>query len=225
MREVVAARLRSQLALKLFLLVVLNLVVYTPYIYLQHRQFFPVTTLAPTVLDRLIPFWPGTVWLYLSISLLMPIGPFLMKDRDRLFRYAAGIIVIATIASVIFFLWPTAIPRPAVHNSTAYQWLVAIDQPYHAIPSLHAAFAVYSALCGLMVIREWDARKLWPMALWSWAALILLATLTTKQHMVVDLIAGSALGFSAYVCAFKRHLVPINHPVQSVVNSPNSAKL
>ena len=151
-----------------------------------------------------------------------------MNSRKQLFRYASGIILIAIIAASIFVFWPTAISRPAAPNvPAAYQLLISFDQPFHAIPSLHAAFAIYSALCGIMVSREAGTRKLWPVLLWSWAALILLATLTTKQHLVVDLLSGSALGFAAYVCAFKKHLVipQINHPVQSVVNSPNSAKL
>ena len=229
MRDAVAARLRSQLALKLVLLVVLNLAVYVPYICLQHHQFFPVTTVPPTALDHLIPFSPGSVWLYLSIYLLMPIGPFLMHHRNQLLRYASGVILIATIAATIFLFWPTAIARPAVpYPSATYRLLITIDQPFHAIPSLHAAFAIYSALCGTLVLRELDSRQLWPIALWLWAALILLATLTTKQHMVVDIVAGSVLGFVAYACAFSLSIFQITPPFQSAANAltkPTSAKL
>lgn len=224
MRDAVTTRLRSQLALKLALLVALNLVVYTPYIYLQHHQFFPVATLAPTILDRLIPFWPGSVWLYLSIDLLMPIGPFLMNRRDELLRYASGIILIAVIASGIFLFWPTAISRPAIPNpSAAYRLLISLDQPLHAIPSLHAAFAIYSALCAIFVIRNFDRGKLWPIALWLWATLILLATLTTKQHMLVDILAGSALGLCAYLCVFGKQVSTANIflPAPTAVNSLN----
>jgi membrane-associated phospholipid phosphatase len=226
----VAVRLRSQLALKLFLLVVLNLSVYAPYIYLQHHQFFPVTTIPSTALDRMIPFWDQSVWVYLSIYLLMPIGPFLMSDRKQLSSYASGIILISVIANTIFIFWPTFCPRPSVEGATvAYKLLTAVDRPLHAIPSLHAAFAVYSALCGVLVIRDLGGQAMWRIALWIWAILILYATLATKQHMVADIVAGSALGVGAFLCVLgdRASILRMSLLVQSAfssVNKPNSAK-
>src|SRR5438270_730690 len=60
-------RLKTELALKLVLLVALNLWVYVPYLFLQRHQFFPATMMRPGVLDQWIPFLPQTVWIYLSI--------------------------------------------------------------------------------------------------------------------------------------------------------------
>lgn len=226
----VAARLRSQLALKLFLLVVLNLFVYAPYIFLQHHQFFPVTAVPSTALDRMIPFWDQAVWVYLSIYLLMPIGPFLMTDRKQLFSYASGIILISVIANIVFIFWPTICPRPTVEGTTvAYKLLTVVDMPLHAIPSLHAAFAVYSALCGNLVIRELGGRAIWRVAVWIWAILILYATLATKQHMLADIVVGSALGVGTYFCVFgdRVFISRMSLLVQSAFgsrNKPNSAK-
>ncbi|MGH7952724.1 MAG: phosphatase PAP2 family protein, partial [Limisphaerales bacterium] len=69
-------------------------------------------------------------------------------------------------------------------------------------PSLHAAFAVYSAMCGGLVMRELSNSRFWQVGLWLWAFLILLATLTTKQHVVSDIIAGTMLGFGIFNCVF-----------------------
>ena len=153
----------------------------------------------------MIPFSDKAVWLYLSICLLMPIGPFLMNNRKQIFRYATGIILISLFANFIFLFWPTSCPRPNVQGTNiAYQALTGIDNPLHAFPSLHAAFAVYSALCGGLVLREIGSRGFWQISLWLWAFLILYATLATKQHIVADIIAGSAIGFGVYACVFRK---------------------
>ncbi len=230
-RESVAARLRAQLGLKLCLLVGLNLLVYVPYLYLQRHQIFPVTTVQPTALDRLVPFWDQSVWIYLSIYLLMPIGPFLMGRRKQLLSYALGIGLISLIANIIFIFWPTAAPRPDVPAATAaYKMLIAIDRPEHALPSLHAAFAVYSALCGRAMISELGGRKAWQIALGTWAVLILYATLATKQHMAADILAGSALGMVTYLCVLSRRISifksrPLVQSADGSINHPHSANL
>jgi membrane-associated phospholipid phosphatase len=201
----IAHRLKSEWRLKLFLLFALNLWVYVPYLFLQRHHWFSSTTMPLSFLDRLIPFLPETVWIYISISLLMPIGPFLMNQRRQIFRYAAGIMIIGLIADVVFIFWPTTCLRPDAAGANAvYQTLIGIDNPFHAFPSLHAAFAVYSARCGGMVMRELSKSRLWQRLLWLWAFLILLATLTTKQHVIADILAGSTLGFVIYSCVFNQ---------------------
>jgi len=156
-------------------------------------------------LDRLFPFVDQAVWLYLSIYLLMPIGPYLMNKRREILRYAMGVVVIGIIADLIFFFWPTICPRPETAEPTAaYHALTLIDTPFHAFPSLHAAFAVYSALCAGQVLRDLGARTIWRNAVWLWAFSILIATLLTKQHVIADLAAGAVLGFSAHFCVFYR---------------------
>jgi membrane-associated phospholipid phosphatase len=217
----VAGRLRSQLGLKLILLVVLNVLVYEPYIYLQHHHFFPAMVMPVSSLDRLVPFIPQTVWIYLSLYLLMPIGPFLMQRRGELLGYASGIVLIGVIADVIFILWPSMSPRPEVPVSNpAYRALISVDNSFHAFPSLHAAFAVYSAMCGIFVLRESARFQLWRPGLWVWAFLILLATLTTKQHVLADILAGSTLGFMIFTAVFARRKSPFTS--QTVApTSPN----
>src|SRR5882757_6871770 len=163
----IVGRLQSKLALKLVLLVVLNLLVYAPYLFLQRHHFFPAMKMPPSVFDRMIPFSDKAVWLYLSIYLLMPVGPFLMNSRKQIFRYAAGIILISLFANLTFLFWPTSCPHPSVQETNvAYQTLIAMDNSFNAFPSLHAAFAVYSALWGGLVLRELGGRGFWQIGLW-----------------------------------------------------------
>jgi membrane-associated phospholipid phosphatase len=227
----IAGRLQSELALKLILLAVLNLWVYVPYLFLQHHHFFPATNMSASFFDRMIPFSDQTVWLYLSIYLLMPVGPFLMNSRKQIFRYAIGIVLISLLANAIFLFWPTLCPRPIVQGTnTTYQALTTIDNSFHAFPSLHAAFAIYSALSGGLVLREIGSHSFWRISLWLWAVLILYATLATKQHVVADIIAGSALGLVIYACVFKEWISifkrkPSLQPVAINLTKPRSTIL
>lgn len=191
--------MESELRLKLFLLVALNVIVWTPYITLQRIHFFEPTQMPLTFVDRAIPFLPSAVWIYFSIYALMPIGPFLMNDREKIFRYARGVLGISAFAAMIFFFWPTICLRPSVATSDPlYRALVFIDRPFHAFPSLHAAFAVYSHLCVVEVGRDLGWTKKIKLGFLSWTVLILLATLATRQHVLIDIAAGAVLGFASY---------------------------
>jgi membrane-associated phospholipid phosphatase len=221
-------RLKSELALKLILLVTLYPWVYLPYIFLQRHHFFPATEMSSSFFDRLIPFSDSAVWPYLSIYLLMPVGPFLMVHRNQILRYAAGTVFISFFADIIFLFWPTSCPRPAISGANAaYQALTAIDNSFHAFPSLHAAFAVYSALCAGLVLRELRSHVLWRFEIWLWALMILYATLSAKQHVLVDIIAGSVLGLGAYAAVFRQRISifkskPSLQPVALNLNKPQS---
>ena len=223
-----ADRIKTELALKLGLLVILYPLVFLPYFFLQRHHFFPASTMSSGWFDRLIPFSDQAVWPYFSIYLLLPVGPFFMDRRYQLLRYAAGVALLSLIADLIFLCWPTACPRPHVAGvNTVYGLLIAVDSSFNAFPSLHAAFAVYSALCAGLVLREFGSHRVWRLGIWLWAFLILYATLATRQHVVVDVIAGSAIGAAAYttVLAPRISIFKSQMPLQAValdLNQPPS---
>lgn len=199
----IGERLRAEWRLKCLLMAGLNLWVYLPYHWLQHHQFFTPTVMPAGFLDRLISFNDDAVWLYLSIYLLMPLGPFLMSRRSDLCRYAAGIVLIGLVADLIFVFFPTICPRPLAGAATPlYRLVTDIDNPLHAFPSLHAAFAVFSSRCAVRVLHEMSAPRGWTGVIWVWVGLILWATLATKQHVAADLVAGSVLGFGIHFWVF-----------------------
>jgi len=104
--------------------------------------------MTPGNIDRLIPFSDGAVWIYLSIYLLMPIGPFLMQTNKDILRYAKGVLLIGFIADLVFLFWPTVCPRLGIRGTNAgYQFLIGLDSPFHALPSLRAETARTSAPC------------------------------------------------------------------------------
>ena len=71
-----------------------------------------------------------------------------------------------------------------------------MDGPLNAFPSLHAGYLVYT----IALARRLFGRQLHPgvwAILWVWAMLILFATLATKQHYALDLLAGGVIGCAA----------------------------
>ena len=197
------ARLRVHLPYKLALAVGLNLLALSLYYLLQHYVLYPVTVMRPGRVDHWIAFNEHTVWLYLSLFVLQPIAPMSMLQTSQLRRYALGIVAISSVADVIFFFWPTAIMRPAVAGPSAvYHQLVTLVNPLNACPSLHAAMAVYSACCGEQLWRGTRGAWRWRSGFWLWALAIIYATLSTKEHVFTDAVAGSVLGALTYLVAF-----------------------
>ena len=208
-------RLRTLLAQKLWMALGLNLLVSIPYFALQHVVLRPVTWVPASALDRAIPFSETSVWLYQSLYLLMPVAPMLMIHATQLRRYALGMLTMSLGANVVFLAFPTTIVRPdPAGASTVYRTLVHYDAPLNAFPSLHAAFAIFSALCCIAISREMRLACGWSAAAWLWALAILYATLATKQHVALDLAGGALLAALASPLALwpTRDLLPSPSP-------------
>jgi membrane-associated phospholipid phosphatase len=110
--------------------------------------------------------------------------------------------VLATVvAFVVFMAWPTTVERPPYDPASpvAPLWagLYAFDAPTNAFPSLHVALAVIAAAAMVPEGGVW--RAIGPL----WAGAIVVSTLTTKQHVAVDLAGGFAVG-GASLLAIRR---------------------
>ena len=172
----------------------LTVCVATPYYLFERLVFRPVFNMPVWPLDRAIPFQPGAIWLYQSVYLLLSIPAILITRREDVWRYAAGIFLIGLVANSIFLLFPTQIERPIPPDAN---WLYALtihaDLRLNACPSLHAAWVIFAGL--------WTNRLRFPRppalraaALLLWSSAILYATIATRQHVLLDLIAGGLLG-------------------------------
>jgi len=184
-------RLKAHWRFKLMAGAIIIIAFFTGYFLLLNFHIFPVREMPVTALDRLIAFRPGVLLLYLSLYLYIPITPWLLDNRRDLNACCLALGGLALAGLVIFFFWPTAIPRPDI---AGYRPVIAIDKPRNVCPSLHAAFAVFSAICADRLARHLGDRGLARSLSWLWCIGILYATLATKQHVVVDLVAGTVLG-------------------------------
>jgi membrane-associated phospholipid phosphatase len=163
-------------------------------------QWFPIRApyeLVPSFLDQEIPFLPQTAWIYQSLFFLLPLATFVQPDRENLIRFASGFCLLVLTFSMIFWLFPTELqaPVPIAHLSWGYEHLVAaVDGRRNAFPSLHAALTVYA---GFSIIRLFQRRELGCALMIFWIVALLISTLTTKQHIYLDLLAGATAGFVA----------------------------
>lgn len=166
------------------------------YFLLLKFPLYAVTLMPVTAPDRWIALRPGALWLYVSLWPFVALAPGLLSDRRELLDYYKAMVALSLAGMTVFLLWPTASPRPPI-DWQLYPPLgpiIAADDAGNALPSLHAAFAVYT---GLWI--EWLLRRAAAPA-WlrgfnaAWALGILYSTIATRQHVAVDIEAGSALG-------------------------------
>jgi membrane-associated phospholipid phosphatase len=157
-------------------------------------------THAPAIwLDRALPLRPEWMLVYGSLYVFIVILPLLVIRQPQLRRRAMQAFLMVMIVSYVgFLLYPTAAPRPAeVFGHGFAVWSLrrtySVDPLYNCFPCLHVAYACVSALACFRVHRGVGA------AAGLWTALIAVSTLYTKQHYVVDVIAGALAAYAAYV--------------------------
>ena len=150
-----------------------------------------------SVVDDWIPFLEWTIWIYVSYYLFLILAVWL-PDDDRLRSDAAyGLVLAGLIGLIIFTLLPTSVvrPSPSAAGATGLVWrmLFSVDTMVNALPSLHVANTCLAAAAIASRSRTW--RIIVPV----WAAMIILSTLTTKQHYAIDVPGGLLLAAICYV--------------------------
>lgn len=149
-------------------------------------------------LDDMIPVWPAWAIIYGALYLwliLMPV--FVVREEAHVRRTFWTYVVVWVIAYAVFLSYPTAASRPAHIDGTGFAvWglraLYGSDPPFNCFPSLHVAHSFISALTCHRVHR-----RLGQVATVA-ASLVAISTLFTKQHYVLDVIAGAAMAYGAY---------------------------
>lgn len=199
--------LGAALGSKLRLFAGLTVGICVPYFSLQRVQWFAPFEPPATALDAAIAFSPGWVGAYASLFALVPLSVLLSSTRTQVADFARGLVWMCLPSFAAFLLFPSAGPRPPEAGETsALAWLVAVDAPWNAFPSLHAALTVF---CLLYARRVFGAellgkrRALFSAASLLWGAAILFGALASKQHWLVDLLAGGGLGAFAHWIALR----------------------
>ena len=192
----VGDRVRTWWLAKLLGIVGGMLAFFIVYFWLLRHPFFPVTVMPLTEVDRMIGFFPAALPLYLSLWLYVSLGPALLIDRRELLSYALATGVLGVIGLGIFFISPTTVPRPEVDWSqhAAFAFLKSVDASGNACPSLHVAFAVFTAIWLAHLGRQIGVGRVVRLLNWLWCAGILYSTVAVRQHVALDVFAGAALG-------------------------------
>lgn len=143
------------------------------------------------VVDRRIPFLSWTVWIYHTQFLFLLFTVWVLERAAIISRTFYRMAAASLISFIVFFVYPTTLPRPELiagpFTRPAFTLLYSIDPPTNCLPSLHVALACLAALA----VAE-EKRRAGGLAL-VWAALISVSTLTTGQHVLIDVLAGLAV--------------------------------
>jgi membrane-associated phospholipid phosphatase len=166
------------------------------YFWVMHNPHSAPLLMPVTALDRwfevrslALPLY-GSLWLYVALP-----GAF-AKDKAELYGLARASALMSGLGLAFFWLVPTATPPFAVdwNAHPALQFLKTADAAGNAFPSLHVSFAVFSAIVLARQLRTVGAPRaaLLVNGLWCWG--IVYSTLAVRQHVLVDVLGGVALG-------------------------------
>jgi len=150
-------------------------------------------------IDKSIPLYPPALVPYLLGSLLFvgfPVWAAFYSIKGEFEAYAISFFIVTLVSYVVYLALPTYVIRPGITSqdyfSRAITLLYQSDYPYNAAPSGHTFYTLISFL----YINRWMPRlKIFSLII---AILIIASTLLTKQHNVLDVIAGFLLGLLAY---------------------------
>jgi membrane-associated phospholipid phosphatase len=169
-------------------------------LYLFIPDLTPVRTLyVPEIaLDRVIPVQPVWALVYGALYLFLIVLPvFVIRQEEHIRRTVQAYLSVWITAYICFLVYPTIAPRPVdVIGEGFAVWglraLYSADPPYNCFPSLHVAHSFVSALTCIRVNRGLG------IAATLCASLVGLSTLYTKQHYVLDVVAGIFMACVAY---------------------------
>lgn len=169
---------------------------FAAYFWVLNHPLYPVVVMPLTAVDRWIGFQPWTLPLYLSLWVYVSLVPALIVDRRELISCGVAWTVLSAVGLGIFLLWPTAVPPADVNWSQhpSFVFLKSADAAGNACPSLHVAFAVFSAVWLGRLLRAMGAGPAGLTLNWLWCLGILYSTIATRQHVSLDVFAGAALG-------------------------------
>ncbi|MFO1330686.1 MAG: phosphatase PAP2 family protein [Rubrivivax sp.] len=158
-------------------------------------------------LDHWFGYQPLAVWPYVSLWIYVGVAPALLPSAGALLRYGAWMAALCGCGLALFAAWPTALPPGWAPQPTPGQaaeaLLRGLDAPGNACPSMHVACALFSALWVHRLLAAFCAPA-WPRALnAAWLTAIVWSTLALRQHVVLDVLAGAALGLAFGLAALR----------------------
>lgn len=154
--------------------------------------------------DAHIPFIPWTVTIYLFSFIFWTVNYALAARRDekRARRFFCADFLTRCVCFILFIALPTTNVRPEHSGAGIWERIVsllyAVDMPDNLFPSIHCISSLLSAV-GIAS----DKRVPSGYRVFSFAAMlaIFVSTLTTKQHLLADVISGAGLALLCYFAA------------------------
>jgi len=148
-------------------------------------------------IDDFIPYWPSWVWIYSLLYYPAILCVNLVTDSPRQFNHVAlSYLVLLALQMLFFLVYPVSTPETwrtwNTGRNLSERFLAFVqrfDARSNSFPSMHTSVAMLTALF---------LQPHFGMLVFAFPVLIGLSCLFTKQHYVIDIPAGAALGWMAH---------------------------
>lgn len=146
-----------------------------------------------STLDERIPFIPATLVIYFGCYLFWAVNYVIIAklERERAYRFYFADFLSRIVCLAFFLLYPTTNIRPEVTGTGIWnegmRFLYAVDAADNLFPSIHClvSWFCYIGIRGSRKVPGWYQK----FSL-VYAVLVFISTLTTKQHVIIDVIGG-----------------------------------
>ena len=191
-----ALRMRNRWYVKMAGTALIMTAFFIVYFWLLNHARLPVTVVPRIFVDRMIAFHPGALPLYISLWLYVPLAPSLLQLPRNMKIYTVAVLLLSVVGFAIFIIWPTSVPKPeaSLADASSIAYLKAVDASGNAFPSLHVAFAVFTAMLFELLLGEMRSGLLIRGFNWLWCLGIIYSTIAIRQHVALDALAGIILG-------------------------------
>lgn len=168
------------------------------YLFIAGRARGGVVHAPALAIDRLLPLVPVAALVYGALyAFLIALPVLVIQTRELVHRTVWAYLAVWITAYVCFLVYPTVAPRPTQVIGSGFagwglRFLYEADPPYNCFPSLHVAHSFVSALACHRVHRTLGRVAT------GCASLVAISTLLTRQHYVLDVIAGTVMALAAY---------------------------
>jgi membrane-associated phospholipid phosphatase len=154
-----------------------------------------------TFVDNFIPFNKFFILPYVSWYVFIAIFTAILcvLDKERYLKLLITINIGMVTCYVIYFFYPTYVPRPVITGSDFLSNLVlnlyAADNPYNAFPSIHV---LNSALIAFYIYKSEKVNKWTKVICIIMSSSIIISTMFIKQHYFADVAAGMIFAWILY---------------------------
>ncbi len=191
-------RLKEEMYLPLIFTLAMNTIAYNgSRIWSSWRHHADMTL----EIDRMTPVLSWTILIYLGSFLFWAINYVIgaQQDREEAYHLLSADIAAKVVCLIAFSILPTTNVRPEIVNDGFFDWLLLliyrIDAADNLFPSIHC---LTSCFCFIAVRRNPKVPTWYKITSFLIAIAIYISTLTTKQHVLVDVISGVALAEISY---------------------------
>lgn len=192
----IAARMYTLWPLKALGTAAFMVVFFWAYFAILRNPLSTVTVMPLTWLDTAIPItslafpFYASLWVYASLPVAF------MKDIRAMLLFGGWMAAMCLLCLGIFWFLPTGVPATGVDWQLypAMAVIKDVDTGGNACPSLHVASAVFAAVWLGRIFECVGAPSVLRGMSWLHCLAILWSTIATRQHVVLDVLAGAIVG-------------------------------